>query len=29
LKAGQEVELRLVHPLCFDCAGQRIPAMMH
>ena len=29
LQAGQEVELRLVDPLCFDRAGQRIPAMMH
>ena len=24
----QEVELHLVHPLCFDHAGQRIPAMV-
>jgi multiple sugar transport system ATP-binding protein len=29
LKAGQEVELHLVHPLCFDRAGQRIPAVVH
>jgi multiple sugar transport system ATP-binding protein len=29
LTAGQEVELRLVHPLCFDRAGQRIPATVH
>ncbi|WP_426435925.1 ABC transporter ATP-binding protein [Bradyrhizobium genosp. P] len=29
LQAGQEVELHLVHPLCFDHAGQRIPAMVH
>jgi multiple sugar transport system ATP-binding protein len=29
LNAGQEVELHLVHPLCFDRAGQRIPAMAH
>jgi len=29
LKAGQEVELRLAHPLYFDGEGQRIPAMIH
>lgn len=29
LQAGQEVELRLMHPLYFDGAGQRIPAMTH
>jgi multiple sugar transport system ATP-binding protein len=29
LKAGQEVELHLVHPLCFNRAGQRIPATVH
>ncbi|HTO61853.1 MAG TPA: ABC transporter ATP-binding protein [Bradyrhizobium sp.] len=29
LHAGQEVELNLVHPLCFDRAGQRIPAAIH
>jgi len=26
LQAGEEVELRLRHPLYFDAAGQRIPA---
>src|SRR5689334_4220459 len=26
LQAGQEVELHLLHPLCFDRAGRRIPA---
>jgi multiple sugar transport system ATP-binding protein len=29
LQAGQEVELHLMQPLCFDRAGQRIPAMVH
>ena len=29
LQAGQEVELRLTHPLYFDGEGQRIPAMIH
>ncbi|KJC60936.1 ABC transporter ATP-binding protein [Bradyrhizobium sp. LTSPM299] len=29
LQTGQEVELHLMHPLCFDHAGQRIPAMIH
>jgi multiple sugar transport system ATP-binding protein len=29
LQTGQEVELHLMHPLCFDRAGQRIPAMIH
>ena len=29
LHAGQEVELRLMHPLYFDGAGQRINAMVH
>ncbi|MFQ3456025.1 ABC transporter ATP-binding protein [Bradyrhizobium sp. UFLA01-814] len=28
LRAGQEVELQLVRPLCFDRAGQRIGAMV-
>ncbi|MBR0801813.1 ABC transporter ATP-binding protein [Bradyrhizobium jicamae] len=28
LRAGQEVELHLVRPLCFDRAGQRIDAMV-
>ncbi|QOZ46275.1 ABC transporter ATP-binding protein [Bradyrhizobium sp. CCBAU 53340] len=28
LHAGQEVELDLVHPLCFDRDGQRLPAMV-
>jgi multiple sugar transport system ATP-binding protein len=26
LDAGQDVELNLLHPLCFDAAGRRIPA---
>jgi multiple sugar transport system ATP-binding protein len=29
LRAGQEVELQLVRPLCFDGAGQRIGPMVH
>jgi len=29
LQAGQEVELHLMRPLCFDRAGQRIPAPAH
>jgi multiple sugar transport system ATP-binding protein len=29
LQAGQEVDLQLVHPLCFDRAGQRIVAAVH
>jgi multiple sugar transport system ATP-binding protein len=29
LQAGQEVDLQLVHPLCFDRAGQRIAAAVH
>lgn len=29
LHAGQEVELQLENPLCFDRAGQRLPAMAH
>lgn len=29
LQAGQEVELQLMHPLCFDRAGQRVPAPAH
>ncbi|WP_050629873.1 ABC transporter ATP-binding protein [Bradyrhizobium viridifuturi] len=29
LQAGQEVDLHLVHPLCFDRAGQRIAAAVH
>jgi len=29
LQAGQEVELRLMHPLYFDGDGQRIPAMIN
>jgi multiple sugar transport system ATP-binding protein len=29
LHAGQKVELHLVHPLCFDRAGHRIPALVH
>jgi multiple sugar transport system ATP-binding protein len=29
LQAGQDVELRLVHPLYFDAAGRRITATVH
>ncbi|MHC2254130.1 multiple sugar transport system ATP-binding protein [Bradyrhizobium embrapense] len=29
LQAGQEVDLQLVRPLCFDRAGQRIAAAVH
>jgi multiple sugar transport system ATP-binding protein len=29
LQAGQEIELRLMQPLYFDRAGQRIPALLH
>jgi multiple sugar transport system ATP-binding protein len=29
LQAGQDVELRLLHPLYFDAAGRRIPATVH
>lgn len=29
LQAGQEVDLHLVHPLCFDRTGQRIAAAVH
>ena len=29
LQAGQEVELHLMHPLCFDSAGQRVAAAAH
>jgi multiple sugar transport system ATP-binding protein len=29
LQAGQDVELRLLHPLYFDAVGRRIPATVH
>jgi multiple sugar transport system ATP-binding protein len=29
LEAGQDVELRLIHPLYFDASGRRIAAAMH
>jgi multiple sugar transport system ATP-binding protein len=29
LQPGQDVELRLIHPLYFDAAGRRIPATVH